>query len=242
MATYQSMKPMSSQEIQMSSESEEIFDSASFSGLAFVGFVLAAIAAVSFQTKVCVPLGITGAVLGAVSLLIANRCRLSLLSKILGFLAVTLGATFSSWSISSGLVQDQVGTQQARVIALQYLEGLSQGDVEKVKNLVGVITDVPEPGATIKSQGKLAGTRLQNDPVHLEIQQRKGPAQWDFVSVEASVPRYDGHYYRLRYRDMGQTNPPAYLVKVRRLDENEGDKNMTSWFVDSLQRPTIQPK
>ncbi len=228
-------------ETQIHQESEEISDSTSFSAVAVIGFFFSLVGIFSIAYMQTLPVGILGSLMGAFVLLTASRYRLNGFSRVLGFLALTVGVVSISW----GMFQRQLSTdsdmQQARRIAELYLASLSADDLDKVYYLVGfqfepespdTESDSGTPGAVMVK----AKNRLATDPAHVEIRTRKTPAKWTFVSLDGETTGSVGYSYRLRFRDDGQTIPPSYWIYARKDCDKYDIQEKVHWYVDSLER------
>lgn len=217
-------------EIFLTAEAEEAREPANFSVIAFFGFLLAAAGLFSIQYIHMMPIALTGAALGAVSLLIAKRYHLGFLSKALGVLALVIGATTVSFSVFYMYIENNYDKQQARKTAETYLNYLAQGDLDHVAFLAGSAIDYAEP----ESSSKAAMQRIRDDLYHKEIQERKNP-KWLFVNVESEYLVANGHTYRLTYKDASQTVPKFYSIFVRKnCGKHEWSKPTINWFVDKI--------
>ncbi|MCU0709891.1 MAG: hypothetical protein MUF23_16540 [Pirellula sp.] len=225
-------------ETQIHQEADEIADSNSFSLVAILGFILSSAGVFSVGYINMVPVAILGCMLGAFALVTAKRFRLNLLSKFLGFIAVVVGATAASWGVSERSIETSGDLTQARRIAELYLESLSANDLEKVYYLVGFQFEgesSSEREAMEASQIQRSKSRLEMDPAHLEIRNRKSPAKWEFVSIDGEFPGTMGWTYRLRYRDGSQTIPSEYWVYARKNCGKYESRERVRWFVDNLE-------
>jgi hypothetical protein len=218
----------------LSAESEEILDTTTFSKLALLGLLLALAGVFSLQYTQVMPFSILGAVLGAISLLLAKRNKSGLFSKVLGVLAVCLGTTVISTALSSGYMAESYDLGHARKVCELYLESISKGEMNRVYFLAGF--DPASALQTGSSEAKQAITRLKTDPVHIAIRGRKTPAKWVFVRLEGESPSEGGAYtYRLKYRDEGQPNKPSYILSARKTSGKfDKTKDTVNWFVDNL--------
>lgn len=225
-------------ETQLSSESDEIADSLSFSAVAIVGIVASFVGIFSLGYKNTIPFAVIGTALGAFVLITAKRFRLNLISRTMGFLAVVVGATFGSWGMFARQMATDHDLNQAKQIAQQYLDGLSKGDMDKVLYLVGFQLEnqsPPIPGVQPESEADKAKRKLMEDESHVEIRNRRNPAKWVFVNLESKSKTGDQSFYKLRYKDEGQTNPPSYFVFARKDTRLVSLQGIARWFVDNLE-------
>jgi hypothetical protein len=217
----------------LSAETDEILDTTSFSLVALIGFLLTLVGIFSLQYIQVLPFAILGAALGALSLLIAKRHRFGLVSKMFGFLAVVIGATTASTGFFGRVLEDKHDLSQSQKICDLYLDSLSKGEMDRVLFLAGIdpIRDTQSEAADAKQ----AVSRIRTDAVHLAIKNRKTPASWKFVGLVGDSAGAGSHFYKLSYQDVGQANPPKYILSVRRTSPKR-DRKATSinWFVDSL--------
>lgn len=229
---------MSNSEISFSPESDEVVDSEAFSGFSLLGLIASVIGVLSIQYVHFMPLAIVGTVLGMFVLLFSKKYALSQLSRTFGFMAVFIGATCASWGVSRSFLHSNYELQQARKVAEMYLNALSKKDLDSVYYLVGFqfegeqrpTDDAPE------TELQKAKKRLATDASHLEIQRRRDPAKWTFVSLDGESMGSVGYSYKLRYRDDGQTNPPTYFVYARKdVQERFATKKEIHWYVDTIE-------
>lgn len=219
-------------------ESDEVTDSESFSGFSLIGFIASLVGTLSLQYVHFMPLAIVGTVLGMFVLLFAKKLVLSKMSKIFGFLAIVLGATSASWGISSSFLHSNYELAQARKVSELYLNALSKGDLDSVYYLVGFqFEGERRPGDDApETELQRAKNRLAADPAHVEIQKRREPSKWTFVSLDGEAMGTSGYSYKLRYRDDGQTNPPAYFIYARKdVQERFATKKEIHWYVDTVE-------
>jgi hypothetical protein len=222
----------------LSAENEEIADSTSFSGIAFVGFLLSLVGVFCIQYVQVMPVAILSAALGFFSLIIAARSNLSIISKILGALALIIGTTTASWGISSKMLGVEHDLAQAKKVSFEYLNSLSKGDLTKVYYLVGFQLDATDVTATygdVESKSQRAKKKLYYDPTHVEIRERRAPAKWVFVGLEGEFAGSTGYTYKLEFRDEGQTNPPSYWIYAKKDCEKNCKNETVHWFVDNLE-------
>lgn len=225
-------------ETQIHQEADEIADSNSFSLVAILGFLLSIPGVFSIGYIQMLPVAIAGGLLGAFSLVTAKRFRLNGLSRFLGFVAVVLGMTSATWGISERNLETNGDLAEARKIAELYLESLSANDLDKVYYLVGFQFEGEsneERDVIELSQIQRGKTKLDMDPSHLEIRNRKSSAKWKFVSIDGEFQGTLGWTYRLRYRDEGQTIPSDYWVYTRKNCGKFESKEKIHWFVDNLE-------
>jgi hypothetical protein len=219
-------------------EGDEISDSKSFSLMSVIGFVCSAVGISSIGYSQTLPFAVVGVLIGAVTLIIANRFQLSFLSQVFAFLAVIMGATCASWGFSERLLETSSDMAHAKNIAERYVESLSAQELDKVYYLVGFqfSGDSSEKlGSVPTSDMQRAKDRLDRDLAHLEIRNRKTQPKWVFVSLDGEFPGTLGHTYRLRYRDEAQTIPSEYWLYVRKNCEKYSTQQKVHWFVDNLE-------
>jgi len=229
---------MATQAPQFSPETDEVSDSESFSGFSLIALIASTVGTLSLQYVHFMPLAIVGTVLGMFVLLFSKKLVLSRLSKIFGFLAVVLGATSASWGLSSSFLHSNYELTQARKVAELYLNALSKKDLDSVYYLVGFQFEGERRPGDDAPQTELerAKSRLAADPAHVEIQKRRDPPKWTFVSLDGEAMGTSGYSYKLRYRDEGQTNPPTYFVYARKdVQERFATKKEIHWYVDTVE-------
>ena len=229
---------MVSQESRFTPETDEVVDSESFSAFALIGLLASLVGVLSIQYVHLMPLAILGTVLGMFVLMFAKKLSLSKLSKVLAFMAVAIGATCASWGVSRSFLHSNYELTQARTVAELYLNALSKGDLDSVYYLVGFqFEGERRPGDDApETELQKAKKRLATDPSHVEIQKRRDPAKWTFVSLDGEAIGTAGYSYKLRYRDEGQTNPPTYFVFARKdVQERFATKKEIHWYVDTVE-------
>jgi hypothetical protein len=187
----------------------------------------------SLQYIQVLPFAILGAALGALSLLIAKRHRFGFVSKMLGVLAVVIGATTASTGFFGRVLEDKHDLSQSQKICELYLDSLSKGEMDRVLFLAGIdpIRDTQSEAADAKQ----AVSRIRTDAVHLAIKNRKTPASWKFIGLVGDYAAAGAHVYKLSYQDVSQAIPPKYVLSVRRTSPKR-DRKATSinWYVDHL--------
>lgn len=219
-------------------EGDEISDAASFSVMSLIGAVCSVVGIFSIGYVQILPFAIIGSLVGVVTLWTAKRFQISLLSKVLGFLAIVVGATSASWGFSERYLETRSDLDYAKNISEQYLESLSANELDKVYYLVGFQfsgESLEQVGINPKSELQRAKARLDQDQAHLEIRNRKSKAKWVFAGMDSEFQGTLGHTYRLRYRDEGQTIPPEYWVYARKNCEKFSTQGKVHWFVDNLE-------
>jgi|GEM_PF-745538 len=229
---------MATQESSFRPESDEIKDSQAFSGFSVIGLLASLVGILSIQYVHFMPLAIVGTLLGMFVLLFAKKLALSDMSKVFGFLAVAIGATCASWGVSRSFLHSNYELAQARKVAELYLNALSKRDLDSVYFLVGFqFEGERRPGDDApETELQKAKKRLASDPSHVEIQKRRDPSKWTFVSLDGEAMGTSGYSYKLRYRDDGQTNPPSYFVYARKdVQERFATKKEIHWYVDTIE-------
>jgi hypothetical protein len=224
--------------IQFQREGDEISDTTSFSVLSLLGVVCSAVGLFAIGYVQVIPFAVVGMLIGAVVLITAKRQNISLLSKILGFLGIAMGATSASWGYSERYLATSSDINHAKQIAEYYLESLSAKELDKVYYLVGFqFSGEPNENGGTKETPEIqrAKTRLENDAAHLEIRNRKTKAKWVFVGLEGEIQGSVGHTYKLRYRDEGQTIPSEYHIYARKNCPKFSTQKKVHWFVDNLE-------
>ena len=225
-------------ETQIHQEGDEVTDRPSFSIMAIVGLLCSLIGIFSIGYVQILPVAILGTLIGAVTLIMANRFRLNFLSKALAALAIMVGAVSASWGVSERWLETAGDVEQARKIAELYLESLSSKDLDKVYYLVGFQF---EGESNEEREGKKpnelsrAKLRLEQDAAHMEIRNRKTPAKWVFLGLDSEISGSLGHTYRLKYRDEGQTIPPEYWIYARKDCMKFDVKEKVQWVIDNLE-------
>jgi len=225
-------------ESQLSQETDEVVDSTSFSAVAVVAVLLSLIGIFSIAYIQPMPIAIIGSAMGAFVLLAAKYWNLSLLSKILGALAVIIGVTVVSWGLFERSLHTQYDLTQAKKAAQLYLDSLSAGDLDSVHYLVGFQYEPEKPkmgDEEPETEMQKAKRRLGQDATHVEIQKRRDPAKWVFESLEGESIGTVGYTYKLKYRDEGQTNPPSYWVYARKNATRYEVKDLVRWYVDNVE-------
>ncbi len=223
-------------EVFLSAEAEEARETTNFSLMALCGFLLAMAGLFSIQYTQMLPVPFVGAVVGAVALLTAKRFKVSMLSKILAFVAVSVGTTTASYAILYRGLETNSDLQQVRKIAEVYLDNLSKDKLKEVFYLVGFPPELDEGPPGSDSPTKRAMKRLTEDFAHIEIRNRKTPPKWVFVGVVAEFPNASGHTYKIIYKDDGQTVAPEYYLFVRKNSQKyDSSKTTVNWFVDKLE-------
>ncbi len=226
--------PMS--ETFLTAEAEDISESTNFSTMALFGFFLALAGIFSIQYIQMMPIAIVGATLGAAALLLSKRFKLGFVSKTMGFLALAIGATTTSYGLSYRSIETNYDLEQAKKIAETYLDNLSKDNLDRVFFLVGFPADADEGPLSTDSATKRAMNRLREDFAHVEIRGRKGNPKWVFVGIESEQAVATGHTYKLLYRDEGQSIPPSYSLFVRKnCRKYDRTKPTVNWFVDKLE-------
>jgi hypothetical protein len=222
---------------QFSSESDEGTDSTAFSAVALVGFLMSLVGIFSLGYVQTLPVAILGSLFGVYALLFSERFHLSFLSRVLGVLAVIVGVTILSWGLFLRYFHTDYELAQARTVAEKYLDSLSRKDLDAVFYLVGFQFDGDKPPSFVQPETELqrAKKRLREDPAHVEIQNRRSPAKWTFVSIDGESLGTVGYTYKLKYRDDGQTNPPTYFVYARKDAQRYDSKPEVHWYVDNLE-------
>ncbi len=222
---------------QFSSETDEGTDSSSFSAIALVGLLMSLVGIFSLAYVQTLPLAILGSLFGGYALLFSARFHLSFLSRVLGVLAVVVGVTVLSWGLFLRYFHTDYELVQARKVAEQYLDSLSKKDLDAVFYLVGFQFEGDKPPSFVQPETELqrAKKRLATDTAHVEIQNRRSPAKWTFVSLDGESLGTVGYTYKLKYRDDGQTNPPSYFVYARKDATRYDNKPEVHWYVDNLE-------
>lgn len=217
----------------LSAETDEILDTTTFSLVAFIGFLLSLVGIFSLQYIQVLPFAILGGALGALSLLIAKRHRFGFVSKMFGFLAVVIGATTASTGFFGRVLEDQHDLSQSQKICDLYLDSLSKGDMDRVLFLAGL--DPIRDTQSEVNAAREAVSRIRTDAIHLAIKNRKTPAKWKFVRLSGDYAGAGSHFYKLSYQDVGQPNPPTYVLTTRKTSPKR-DRKTTSinWYVESL--------
>lgn len=222
----------------LSAETEEISDSTSFSALALVGFLLSLGGLFAIQYIQLMPIAILAATLGFVALMISKRCNLSFLSVGLAAAALAIASVTVSMSLTTRSLHNQYELAQAEKIGREYLEALSRGDSARVNYLIGFPldpTDATGSYGNMESKSQRAKKKVQQDPVHVEIRERRAPAKWVFVGLDGEFKGSNGYTYKLIFRDEGQTNPPTYWLYAKKDCEKYSDNSKVHWFVDNLE-------
>jgi hypothetical protein len=221
----------------LSHELDEISDTKSFSILAIVGFLLSLVGIFSLSYIHTMPVALIGALLGAFTLVTAKHFDLNWFSRILGFLAVTIGVTVFSWGWFERQLNTSYDLEQAKRVSQLYLDSLSKDDLDTVYYLVGFQFQGSSPRDREEGETELdrAKKRLNIDPAHVEIRGRRNPSKWVFQSLEGESMGTVGYSYKLKYRDEGQTNPPSYWVYARKNAEKFEVKDEVRWFVDTVE-------
>jgi hypothetical protein len=225
-------------ETQLSQEAYEVVDSTSFSAVAVVAFLASLVGIFSIKYVQPMPLAIIGSAMGAFVLLTAKMWNLNLLSKILGALAVIIGVTVLSWGLFERSLHTNSELTQAKKVAQLYLDALSAGDLDSVYYLVGFQYEPEKPkmgDEEPETELQKAKRRLAQDATHVEIQKRRDPAKWVFVSLEGETIGTAGYSYKLKFRDEGQTNPPSYWVYARKDATRYEVRDLVRWYVDNVE-------
>jgi hypothetical protein len=208
-------------ETYLHAETEEIVDAKNFSGLSLVAVILSLVGSFSVLYVHFLAIAIIAAIVGCVVLQIASKYQLSGFSKFLALLAIFISSTTGSWGVFRRSMETNQDVQQARVLAEKYLNYLSQNDLNKALLLQGVPADVVAlPPTTLKemqpSPADLAKQKIDTETAFREIRNRKSPAKWTYLGLNADFAMETSHLYKLLFRDDGQTNPPTYFVYVRK--------------------------
>ena len=220
----------------LTAEAEDVSEATNFSIVALLGFFLALAGLFSIQYIQMMPVAIAGGVFGAAALFVSKRCKLGFFSKTMGFLALVIGATTTSYGLFYRSIETNNDLTQARKIAETYLEYLSQDNLDRVFFLVGFSTEAEEGPTGKDSPTKRAMDRLRDDFAHIEIRGRKGTPKWVYVGLESELAVDSGHTYRLTYKDDGQSNPPNYSIFVRKnCKKYDSTTTTVNWFVDKLE-------
>jgi hypothetical protein len=233
---------------------QEIGETRNFSGLALVGFLGSLLGCFSILYVHFVPIAIASIVAGSIVLVTAQRAQHSTFSQFLAAAAISIAATTASWGYFNRTLTLDYDIKAARETAELYLENLSSGNREKLLMLVGVPLESGDmaPGSEPKKAESplvAASRKIDTDPAHLEIRARKAPAKWVYVGIDAEYNSEDSHAYKLRYIDMGQTNPPSYSIFTRKscpkggprvAPHNKGvkyeEQNLDiHWYIDEVQ-------
>lgn len=224
-------------ETQLSQEVEELSDASSFSVIALVGFILSLIGIFSLSYVQTMPVAVIGTLIGVLVLLTAKRFHLNWISRVLGFLALSIGAIVLSWGVFERQISTAYDLDQAKRVSELYLKSLSKGDLDSVYYLVGFQFDggAPKSPGDEETEMDRAKKRLAQDPAHVEIRSRRNPASWVYVGLEGEMLGTVGYTYKLKYRDEGQTNPPTYWVYARKNTNKYDVQEKVRWFVDTVE-------
>jgi len=223
-------------EVFLTAETEESRETTSFSLMALLGFATSLAGLFSIQYLQMLPVPFVGAALGAIALLTAKKFKIGLVSKAIGFLAITIGTTTASYGLLYRAIETNYDLGQVRKISETYLDNLSKDNLDQVFFLVGFPPELDEGPAGSDSATKRAMNRLKQDFAHLEIRGRKTPPKWVFVSVVSEYPNASGHTYKIIYKDDGQSVPPQYYLFVRKnCQKYDKTKTTVNWFVDKLE-------
>ncbi|MBU6175025.1 MAG: hypothetical protein KGQ60_14535 [Planctomycetes bacterium] len=236
----------------LGSETDEIVDAKNFSGLSLVGLLLAIVGSFSLAYVQMLPIAILAVVIGAVVLLLAKRKELSGFSQFLGMLAIFLGAGSGALGVFSRSLATQYDVEQAKAVSAKYLENVAKWDEDVLLLLNGVTlekADSPNKTSPESTEGKVR-SKIENDPIHMEIRSRKTAPKWVYAGLDGEFPSESGGYvYKLRFIDQAQTNPPSYWVYARKncpkggpaqAPQNKGrtlgpNDLVVHWYIDSIE-------
>jgi hypothetical protein len=217
----------------LSAEAEEILDVTNFSLVALVGFIFSLIGVFSLRYLQAVPFAVIGICLGAVSLWLSARWKTGTFSKLLGVLAVSIGATVTSAGYFRRVLANEYDLVEARKIAEMYLDVVAKGDMDRAYFLGGYDPAVARQTENSETKQMLNG--LKTDPAYVAIRGLKTPPNWVFGGIVGDFGQDRSHTYILRYQNSNQTNAPSYDLSVRKscakLDRTQ---DTVHWYVDRL--------
>ena len=147
----------------LTAEAEDISESTNFSIMALIGFFLALAGIFSIQYIQMVPVAIAGAAMGAAALLLSKRFKLGFFSKFMAFLALSIGATTTSYGLFHRSIETNYDLAQARKIAETYLDNLSKDNLDRVFFLVGFPAEADAEQSGADSATQRAMNRLRED-------------------------------------------------------------------------------
>ena len=201
-----------------------IVESGTFSGLSLVGLLLAILGAFSLIYVHFFPVAILAIVISMLVFWMAPKYQLDGLSKAIAGISIAIATTFAAWGYGNRMFQTSSDLPHAKAVAESLLSAIYKQEPERAMLLMGVPEtriNAPEGGDPLEKVEQLKRS-YRNDPIFHEIRNRKIEPKWQFVRLEGEFDYGPDYFYRLRYKDVAQTNPAEYFVMVHKNSIKEG--------------------
>lgn len=208
----------------LTSESDDIVENRSFSGLSLVSLALAILGAFSMLYTALLPF-VFAAV--AVALFVLSRRKswqLNGLSRGLAYSSLVIATFFGAWGMARRQAQTAYDLVPAKALAESFLDAIYKREREKVLVMMGVPESVVNdpPGGDPLEKIEQTKRNYEHEAAFQEIRSRTIAPKWEFVRLESESAFGPDYFLRLLYRDTAQTIPAEFSVLVYKNASKDG--------------------